>query len=125
MFPSRQLFLVLGALSLACINTSATRTGTQRHSALASDTAVTVFASEADVQGKFTTLAIMNHHDAGKYQNLTLEDAIPALKAKARSVGANGLIIDHQAQVISGLVSRGIEVRARAIRFAPPSSQAL
>jgi uncharacterized protein YbjQ (UPF0145 family) len=62
-------------------------------------------------------LGIVNYNNPGKYQILTLEDALPELKKQARSVGANGLIIDQSAPVKSGLISTGITVKGRAIQI--------
>jgi uncharacterized protein YbjQ (UPF0145 family) len=48
---------------------------------------------------------------------MTLDDAIFDIKSKARSLGANGIIIDESTSTKSGIVSTGISVRARAIRI--------
>jgi tetrahydromethanopterin S-methyltransferase subunit F len=60
-----------------------------------------------DVGKPFKVIGIITHNDPGKYQILTLDNAVPALKEKARSIGANGLK--------SGIISTGISVKARAI----------
>jgi hypothetical protein len=68
-----------------------------------------------DVGKPFKVIGIITHNDPGKYQILTLDNAVPALKEKARSIGANGLIIDESRAVKSGIISTGISVKARAI----------
>jgi hypothetical protein len=69
------------------------------------------------VDGPFEAVATINVHDPGKYQVLTLQDAMPELMDKARAVGANALIIDHFERVWSGVISSGVDVQARAIRW--------
>lgn len=78
---------------------------------------VMVFSSAGEVTPPFETVGIISHTDPGKYQILTLADAIPHLKAKARSIGAKGIIIDQAMPVKSGIISTGISVTARAIRI--------
>jgi hypothetical protein len=73
--------------------------------------------SDRDVKVPFTVVGTIHHYDIGKYQRLDLNDVLPILKDKARSLGANGVIIDKQETVISGIFSRGIDVSARAIKF--------
>lgn len=116
----RVLLVRIAALALTlyvigCASTSVTPVGTERHARTSPDQDVFVFNSEADVKGTFQVVGIITHNDPGKYQVLTLDDAIPALKKKAREVGANGVIIDQYFPVKSGLISTGISVRARAI----------
>jgi hypothetical protein len=41
----------------------------------------------------------------------------------AREVGANGVIIDGSETIISGIISRGVSVKARAIHMAAPVAQ--
>ncbi len=77
---------------------------------------IAIYHSERDVPGHFDVVGIVTHNDPGKYQILTLQDAIPKLKEKARSLGANALIIDESRPVKSGIISTGIWVSARAIR---------
>ncbi|MBI3770336.1 MAG: hypothetical protein HY271_17835 [Deltaproteobacteria bacterium] len=76
-----------------------------------------VFTADKDVDQPFHVVALVTYNDPGKYQILSIEDAIPALKDKARAAGANGLIIDQSFPVKSGLISTGIHVTARAIRL--------
>ncbi len=76
---------------------------------------VAVFKSESEVKVPFTVIAAIHHYDWGKYQRLTVEDAIPILQEKAKAVCANGVIVDNCNPVYSGVLSRGIDVNARAI----------
>ena len=48
---------------------------------------------------------------------LGLQDALPTLEGKARSIGGNGLIIDSYQPVKSGIFSTGYTVQGRAIRL--------
>lgn len=50
-----------------------------------------------------------------KYQRLTFNDILQEIQDSARTAGANGIIIDKTRVVISGIISRGIEVSGRAI----------
>ncbi len=110
--------LAFGLVQLVgCASTTVTPTGAHTYAALPDSTEVSVFASEKDVGQAYETLGIVEYSDAGKYQNVTLEKALPHLKEKARLLGANGLIIDQSTQTKSGIWSRGIDTRARAIRI--------
>jgi len=118
LFKASSLVVAFALGSLACASTSldATRLGTKRYAALTENAPVAVFAKDSDVGCAIEPLALLHRHDMGKYQSLTLDDALPALKSQARSVGADALIIDKSESVISGVVSRGIDVEARAVR---------
>jgi uncharacterized protein YbjQ (UPF0145 family) len=50
-------------------------------------------------------------------QILGPDDALEPLKAEARAIGANGLILNFAEPVQSGIVSRGIYAEALAIRL--------
>jgi len=76
---------------------------------------VAVFRSESEAPAGYRVVAALTHYDWGKYQRLSIEDAIPILQENARSQGANGIIIDGCEAVYSGIISRGIDVKARAI----------
>lgn len=76
---------------------------------------VAVFRSESEAPAGYMTIAAITHFDWGKYRRLTIEDAIPILQGKAQTQGANGIIIDSCEVVYSGIFSRGIDVKARAI----------
>jgi hypothetical protein len=100
-----------------CASASTTLVGDAHFAALSPEHAVRVYSSERDVPEGFTVVAMLHFHDAGKWQSLDLADALPELKARARAAGADGLIIDSQHQVVSGIISRGIDVEARAVRL--------
>jgi hypothetical protein len=106
------IFYIVG-----CASTGATPIGSTTYSPLPENQEVVVFTDESQVEGEFDVIAIVSHSNPGKYQVLTLADAIPALKKKARQIGAEGIIIDSSSQVRSGIISRGIYVEARAIRI--------
>jgi hypothetical protein len=112
------LATVVLALGLAaCASSSVTATGAHNYPQLPASTPVQIFSADRDVPPGFQVVGIIDYDNPGKYQVLTLEDAIPDLQEKARSVGGNGVIVDESQPVKSGLVSTGIHVRARAIRL--------
>ncbi|GAG16876.1 unnamed protein product, partial [marine sediment metagenome] len=106
---------VVVAVLAGCASTSVTPVGNHLYSPLPSSYAVLVFSREGDVIQPFEVVAIISYTNPGKYQVLTLDDAVPKLKEKARSVGANAIIIDESRPIKSGLISTGIAVTARAI----------
>jgi hypothetical protein len=84
---------------------------------------VAVFTADAQVGQSFMVIGTISYTNAGKYQILSLGDAIEPLKAKARELGANGVIVDHYEPVKSGIISTGIAVQARAILLSGIASQ--
>jgi hypothetical protein len=100
---------------VGCARTGVTLVGDRRYSPLPSSCDVRVFGSESEVKQPFEVVAIISYTNPGKYQILTLDDAIPELKEKARTVGANAVIIDQTSPVKSGFISTGMSVRARAV----------
>jgi hypothetical protein len=115
--------LATGAASLllaACASSTVTKTGTTSYAPLAPMAEVAIFTAESQVDQPFELVANISYTDPGKYQILSLSNSYEPLKTKAREVGANGVIIDNSSQVISGIISRGISVDARAIRLATP-----
>jgi hypothetical protein len=78
------------------------------------------FTAESQIGQPFELVANISYTDPGKYAIKSLSNSFEPLKARAREVGANGVIIDNSSQVISGIISRGISVDARAIRLATP-----
>lgn len=58
--------------------------------ALPPEQTVKVFSSERDVGQPYQVVGVISHTDPGKYQVLTLGDAIPRLIEKARALGADG-----------------------------------
>jgi hypothetical protein len=75
---------------------------------------------KSQVGQPFELVANISYTDPGRYAIVSLSNSYEPLKTKAREVGANGVIIDNSSQVISGIISRGISVDARAIRLATP-----
>ena len=110
---------VLIAILSGCVASSVTPTGSNTVTQESSENAdaITIFYDQADVGKPFKTVGIISYRNPGKWQVLTLNNAIPELKKKASSVGANGIIIDKQYPIRSGIISTGIGVEARAIRF--------
>jgi len=111
------LGIVVSLALSGCVSTSVIPTSTTQHQPLAATQDVSVYMSDRDVKVPFTVVGAIHHYDIGKYQRLDLNDVLPILKDKARSLGANGVIIDKQEAVVSGIFSRGIDVSARAIKF--------
>ena len=100
----------------AATRLDATRLGSNEYAALGENAPVAVYTKESDVGCAFEAVAVLHRHDMGKYKVLSMEDALPALKSQARIFGANAIIIDDSETVVSGVVSRGIDVEARAVR---------
>lgn len=103
-------------LAMGCASSSVTRVGSEPLAATAPTSEISVFSQESEVKTPFKILGIINYNNPGKFQILTLEDAMPNLKDQARSIGANAIIIDKSAPVKSGYISTGITVTARAIK---------
>jgi hypothetical protein len=101
-----------------------TKTGTAGYAPLSPTADVAIFTAESQVGQLFELVANISCTDPGKYAVLTLSNSFEPLKATAREVGANGVIIDTSSQVISGIISRGISVDARAIRLSTPPTTA-
>jgi hypothetical protein len=114
---SLSIVLTMMGLLTGCSSTSVTPVGSRSYPPLQPAQDVAVFSSPADVGHPYEVVGIISHTDPGKYQILTLGDAIPDLKEKARQIGANGIIIDQATPVKSGIISTGVSVTARAIRF--------
>lgn len=112
---SRILLLIISLITISCASSSVTRVGSETFAPLPETTHISVFSKETEIKKPFKTIGIVSYTNPGKYQILTLEDAIPELKNKARASGANAIIIDETAPVKSGIISTGISVKARAI----------
>lgn len=81
--------LTLLAALAGCASTGASLVGERAYAPLQATQPVLVFNRESEVKRVFEVIAMINHTDPGKFQILTLESAMPALKDKARAVGAN------------------------------------
>jgi hypothetical protein len=117
---------MIAAVSLflgACGNVE--KVGTGSHAPLPATAEVALFTEEGQVKQPFDVIGKISYGDPGKFQNLSLKDTFEPLKARAREIGANGVIIDKSDTIVSGIFSRGITVEARAIRLqAPPTTVA-
>jgi hypothetical protein len=100
-----------------CATQPPTLYGDHRYPALSADLPVAVYMKESDIHGQYEVIGSFGAIDLGKWQLLTMEDALPVLKEKARSMGANAIIIDDYQPVKSGIISTGYSVRARGIRL--------
>jgi hypothetical protein len=111
--------ILAGMLLASCASSSVQRVGTASYAPAAPSADVAVFTADNQVKQPFEVIGVISYDNPGKYQILNLGDAIEPLKAKAREVGANGMVIDKSQPVKSGIISTGIYVEARAIRIAP------
>jgi hypothetical protein len=110
--------LTLASLLLsACASSSVERIGTASYSPQPPSAAVFVFTDASQVKVPYEVVGIISYDNPGKYQVLSLGDAIEPLKTKAREIGANGIIIDKSQPIKSGIISTGIYAEARAIRL--------
>ena len=111
------------ALSAAgCVSSAAIRSGGVAYAPLSPDAPVAVYFDERAVGRPFEIVGEVVVDNPGKYQILTVNDALPELSAQARTLGANAIIVDSSRPVKSGIISTGVYARARAIRVreAPP-----
>jgi hypothetical protein len=114
----KPFLILLASFALSgCVNTTVVPVTTTPVQPLPITQNVSVFFNESEVKVPFIWVAAIDHVDPGKFQRVDLDAVIPVLKDKARAVGANGIIIDKQEQVVSGIFSRGIKINARAIKF--------
>jgi hypothetical protein len=107
---------LVAALAIGCVSSTVTPVGDHAYAPLAYYAPVQVYAEGSPLPLGTEIIGIVDYDNPGKYQVLSLQDVIPELEAKARSVGANGLIIDQTEAVKSGIISTGIHVQARALR---------
>ncbi len=114
---TRVIVLSVSLLASACASSTVSKVGTASYAPLAPAIDVAIFTDESQVKQPYEVVANISYADPGKYANLTLTNAFEPLKAKAREVGANGVIIDHSETIVSGIISRGIAVDGRAIRL--------
>lgn len=113
----RTLCISVALCSAACASSSATRVGEIAYPPLSPDAHVAVFFDEREVGRPFQVVGEVEVDNPGKYQVLTVHDAVPELSSRARTLGANGIIVDQSGPVKSGIVSTGVYARARAIRM--------
>ena len=109
-----RVMVFVAILSLtACVSAGVTPTGSNTLTPLPLGSEVQVFSSETQITRPF--VGLISYSNPGKYQVLSLADAIPGLKEQARKAGANGIIIDESHVIKSGIISTGIGVTGRAI----------
>ena len=101
-----------------CTSSSAHRIGTSSYPPLPATADVLVFTDESQIKRPFEVVGMVSYANSGKFQILTAGDTIEPLKAKAREVGANGIIMGKSQAIKSGFISRGITVDARAVHVA-------
>ena len=116
--------LIAGALLFAsplvvggCASSSVQRIGTSAYAPTPQNSEVLVYTDETQIKVPYEVIGIISYTNPGKYQVLTLGDAIEPLKEKAREIGGNGIIIGQSLPIKSGIISTGITVDARAIRL--------
>jgi hypothetical protein len=108
--------LLATAFVAACASISVQKIGTTSYAPTPQTTEVLVYTDESQIKQPFEVIGIISYTNPGKYQVLTLGDAMEPLKAKAREVGANAIILGQSQAIKSGFISTGITVEARAIR---------
>jgi hypothetical protein len=116
MSPNPALILLLLVLT-GCASSSVQKIGTAAYPSLTENAEIIVFTEASQIKAPYEVIGIISYNNPGKYQVLTLGDAIDPLKEKAREIGANAIIIDKTQPVKSGIISTGIYVEARAIRL--------
>jgi len=112
-------FVIAAGLLLACsgcASSSVQVIGTASYAPLPANTAVLVYTDDSQIKGSFEVIGVISYTDPGKYQVLNLGDAMEPLKAKARQIGGNAIIIGQSQAIKSGIISTGITVEARAVR---------
>ena len=119
----RAMSVAAACLWLAACATTEVTDKSNAYPPLAPGADVAIFTAESQIKGPFELVAKISYMDPGKFAVLSLKDAFEPLKAKAREIGANGVIIDHSETLISGIISRGISVEARAIHLDMPPTQ--
>jgi hypothetical protein len=114
-----QVVIVALSLSLAfgCAKTKAVPVGGSPESLPWVSGDVTFFSNEGEVHKPFTVVGSIYYMDPGEYKRMKFIDVVPILKEKAKTLGANGIIIDIREPVVSGWYERGIEVSGRAIKY--------
>lgn len=76
---------------------------------------ILVFKSLKEAPNSYITVAEITHTDYGKYKRRAIDNMIPFMQETARKEGANGIIIDDYYTIYSGIWSRGIYLKFKAI----------
>src|SRR5271166_2741540 len=91
------LFVTLALTVSACTTGAGSQPiliGEHRYPPLPAKAPIQVFMKDTDIHQNFEVVADVSTMDLGKWQILTLQDALPTLEDKARATGANAIIID-------------------------------
>lgn len=78
---------------------------------------VEIFYDVDEIKRPYVVFAHINHLDPGKFNRINLGDVLPILRKKGRELHADGVIIDNTKEWRTGLLSTGIILRTRAIRY--------
>lgn len=78
---------------------------------------VKVYMSENDVPTDYEVIAEIKDYDWGFLQRLTFNDSIPNLKKQAIKLHADAIIIEKNEVVYSGIVTRGYDITAKAVKL--------
>jgi hypothetical protein len=108
---------------LSCASITSQRIGQSSYPSRPDTAEVLVFTSDTQIKDKFETIGTISYNNPGKYRILTLESAMKPLKKQARQLGANAIIIDKSHSVRSGIISTGINVKARAVLISTNSNR--
>ena len=112
------VLISVGWLLGACASHEPVRTvGPSTYAALPPKVEVVVFTAADQVKEPYEVIGPISYTDPGKYEMEAVSNATEPLKARARAIGGNGLIIDSTEPVKTGIVTIGIAVTARAIRL--------
>jgi hypothetical protein len=116
----RLLGVAVFVSTAACASSSAVRVGTVAYAPLPPTAPVSIFYSEHAIGQPYAVVGEVKVENPGKWEVLTVDRAALELAELARRIGANGVIVDANEVVVSGIVSRGFGGRARAIRVFEP-----
>jgi hypothetical protein len=112
------LFVSMGLLLGACASHEPVRTvDSSTYPALPPAVDVAVFTDAEQIKEPYEVIGPISYTDPGKYQMVAATNAVEPLKARARAIGGNGIIVGNPEPVKSGIVTIGITVEARAIRL--------
>jgi hypothetical protein len=112
------LFAMGGLLLAACAGNGPVRTvGTAAYPPLPPSVEVAVFTAADQIDQPYEVIGPISYRDPSKYEMLAASNAIEPLKARARAVGGNAIVIDKTEPVKSGVVTVAIAVEGRALRL--------
>jgi hypothetical protein len=112
------VLISVGLLLGACASHEAVRTvGPSTYAPLPPTVAVAIFTAADRIKEPYEVIGPISYTDPGKYEMEAVSNATEPLKARARAIGGNGIIIDNTEPVKTGIVTIGIVVAGRAIRL--------